>query len=123
MNYDDLVKDFIKRFPQWGVIERKKLKSWSSNWDSPYIYFGDVLNPLLVKKLTDEENKEELWGIFNFLEEMATSNNQEIETALTDAILEVLGDDKKVLEKARALMGKETLKFSHQIERFWGREK
>jgi len=72
MNYDDLVRDFIKRFPKWGVNERKELKSWSSNWDSPYIYFGDVLNPLLVKKLTDEENKEELRGIFNFLEEMAT---------------------------------------------------
>ena len=123
MNHDTLVKDFIKRFPKWGVAEIKDLRSWYDDDDDPYLFFGFVLNPLLEEKLTDEGNQEELRGIFNFLEEMANTHDKEVETVLMEEILERLGDDKKVLEKARALMGKETLKFSHQIERFWGREK
>jgi hypothetical protein len=123
MNHDTLVEDFIKQFPKWGVEEIKDLRSWYDDDDDPYLFFGFVLNPLLEKKLTDEENHEELRGIFDFLEEMANTHNREVGGVLMAEILEKLGDDKKVLEKARALMGKETLKFSHQIERSWGREK
>jgi hypothetical protein len=123
MNHDTLVKDFITRFPKWSVEEIKDLRSWYDDDDDPYLFFGFVLNPLLEEKLTDERNQEELRGIFNFLEEMANTHDKEVEGVLMAEILEKLGDDKKVLEKARALMGKETLKFSHQIERSWGREK
>ena len=123
MNHDTLAKDFITRFPKWGVEEIKDLRSWYDDDDDPYLFFGFVLNPLLEEKLTDEGNQEELRGIFNFLEEMANTHDKEVEGVLMAEILEKLGDDKKVLEKARALMGKETLKFSHQIERSLGREK
>ncbi len=123
MNHDTLVKDFIKRFPGWGVEEIKDLRSWYEDDDDPYLFFGFILNPLLAKKLTNEGNHEELRGIFDFLEEMANTHDKAVEGVLTAAILEVLGDDKIVLSNARALMGKETIKFSHQIERAWGREK
>lgn len=106
MNHDTLVKDFIKRFPKWGVAEIKDLRSWYDDDDDPYLFFGFVLNPLLEEKLTDERNQEELRGIFNFLEEMANTHDKEVEGVLMAEILEKLGDDKKVLEKSQSFNGK-----------------
>jgi hypothetical protein len=60
--------------------------------------------------------------IFDFFERMALSPDNMVPELLTMETLEYLGDDKTILKKARKLMGRETLKLSHEIEKFWGRE-
>jgi hypothetical protein len=52
---------------------------------------------------------------------MAVDGNNEVKNVLTVSILEVLGDDRKVLNTSYKYMGKETRKASDEIEKFWGR--
>lgn len=86
------------------------------------VFFGDVLNPFLLEELSTMRNRELLQRIFNFLESMAVSGDKEVGWVLTASILERLGDDKIILERARSLMEPETLKLSHEVEKSWSRE-
>ncbi|MFC2063104.1 hypothetical protein ACFLS8_04090 [Chloroflexota bacterium] len=68
------------------------------------------------------KNENLLKRVFSFLELMAISKYWDVRDVLSATILENLGDDRAVLIRARPLMGNKTLKLSHQVERFWGRE-
>jgi hypothetical protein len=122
MIYRTLVIKLIKTFPELEDLYKKEM-DWSGTIDPlPHIIFGDVLNPFIKKQIIKMENLELLNRIFHFLEQMANSEDEDVQGVLTATVLEWLGDDKVILEKARKLMGKETLRLSHEVEKMLGRE-
>ena len=67
-------------------------------------------------------NPQLLGRLFDFMEKMASSADLNINNLLTDNVLEIIGDDKLLLARARKMMGPKTLELSHEIEKSWGRE-
>jgi hypothetical protein len=123
MNYQSIIEEFINKFPEIEEESQKELsKKWHEEQQLPDVFFGNVLNLILVKELKTMKNYKLLDRLFNFLELMAISGDESIKGILTATILEYLGDDKQILKKARSLMGKETLRLSHEVEKSWGRE-
>jgi hypothetical protein len=123
MNIDTLITDFIIQFPELEVAAKKELKRWEGEEEVPHdVFFGYILNPFLEKELVSGKNKSFLQRIFSFLEVIALSQDERVRWVLSTTILEKLGDDKKILQKARSLMGSNTLRMSHEVEKYLGRE-
>jgi hypothetical protein len=98
------------------------LRSWWGE-DEPGLHnvVGDVLAPY-VERAVDSGERDQLRRSCVFMERMATSPDESLRNALQVSLLEVIGDQRERLEKARRAMGPATLALSHEIERFWGRE-
>jgi hypothetical protein len=125
MKYETLIEEFIKTFPEFSEIAEQERKWWEGDPGEPplvHVFFGDILNPYLIKELSSTKNKTLLKRLFDFLELMAVCDDKQVQEVLTDTILERIGGYKEVLKKARSLMGSETLRLSHKVEKFWGRE-
>jgi len=125
MNYKTLIDEFMNDFPELIELAEKK-PWWKENEEHEplvHIFAGDIFNPYLIEQLSVGQNEDLLNRIFEFLELMAISEDTFVKEVLTDTILERLGDDKQILEKARAFMRSNTLRMSHEVERFLGREK
>jgi len=79
-------------------------------------FYCNVLCPFLEKELVDMSNPERLDRIFEFLEEMALSDDSYVRDSLITTILEPLRDEEKGWQNARKLMGKRTGKLMDMVE-------
>jgi hypothetical protein len=123
MRYETLVKELVNSFPELDESVKKELEDpVYHNEILPHILFGHVFRHFIVKELSSMKDKKLLERIFKFLETMAISEDKEVKGVLTASILEYLGDDKNILDRARLLMGNETIRLSHEVEKSWGRE-
>ena len=75
-----------------------------------------------VVEAAHESDELRLRALSTFMERMATSSDEDVRNALTVGALEMIGDDRPALERARKTMRPETLALSIAIETFWGRE-
>lgn len=124
LNYGNLIPSFLDEFPEFQEIAEKHKSDWQEDEDNDelvHVFFG-YLNRPIVELLSTMKNKKLLDRVFNFYEIMANSEDEEVVGVLYATILEYLGDDKKILKKARSLMGEKSLQLSHQVEKSWGRE-
>ncbi|MBT3362768.1 MAG: hypothetical protein HN929_13345 [Chloroflexi bacterium] len=122
MKYENLNIELIKRFPELADAAKKVFAWMQGEKPGPHIFYGDFLNPLLIEELSTLNNPEFIDKIFEFLEEMALSDDVEIQNVVIVTVLEQLGDDKNILNRARTFMRGRTTQFSHEIEKLWGRE-
>ncbi|MDF2804620.1 MAG: hypothetical protein K0S61_4525 [Anaerocolumna sp.] len=120
LNKKEFIEYFLDNFPEYRSIYIKHIEEYEELL--LHVFFGDTLNKKILKLLSDDKNnKNQLYKVFNFLEQMALDKNIEIKEVLTVTILERLGDNKNLLKKAYTFMGEYTKKLSLEIEQFWGR--
>jgi hypothetical protein len=122
MNYDTLIKEFMAEFPELEDLSKKELDYWKGEDPPVHVFFGNVFNPVIKRELITRKNKTLLKKMFNFLENMSTSQDELVQEVAGVSVLESLGDDNNILKKARSLMGNSTLKMSYEIEKGLGRE-
>lgn len=124
MNANNIVNCFFVRFPE---LKSNYLNNCENNLinndDGLYIIWSFGIVPCIIELMKDyEENKIMLNKIFDFFEEMATSDVEELKELLMYSILEELGDNRATLLNARQFMKQNTLHYSYQVEEFLGRE-
>lgn len=127
LNYKNIVQELLHLIPQLKPLYDKELEElWQEEGElPPHIAFGDILCPLLIELLSKEmtlENEKLQNEIFQYLENMALSNEVEVQEVVCVTVMARLGDETWVLKKALKYMGKETKQLSREIEAFWGRE-
>ncbi|MFD1738096.1 hypothetical protein ACFSCX_16295 [Bacillus salitolerans] len=121
MEYDTLVIEMLKAFPELRELYEEELEDWDGEDPGPHNIFGEIFNPYLIRQLKEDKN-EKLKLIFKFLEEMAISQNEFVQEVLVCTVLEYLGDDKLLLCRAHDYMEYNTKKLSDEIERGLGRK-
>ena len=115
-------QELVAAFPELAG-DLRALRDESGEHDPPGIH--TVVASVLVEyveRAVDSDDPDQLQRVCDFMEHMATSADLHVRNALQVSLLEVLGDDRVRLEKARYEMGPATLELSQEIERFWGRE-
>jgi hypothetical protein len=117
LNTFEAINQFVDEFEDFKPILKDHIEF--NEELLPHVFLGDCND--LVIKLIKEGNPPILERLFNFYERMAIDGDEDVKNVLTVSILEVLGDDRKVLNIAYKYMGKETRKASDDIEKFWGR--
>ena len=129
LKYDSLIPSFLDKFPEFRELAEKKKDYWQITVDDPtedddplvHVFFG-YINDSVLELISSWKNKELINRLFSFYEIMANSEDEDVVGVLYATILERLGDDKKILKRARSLMGEKSLALSHEVEKFWGRE-
>ena len=123
MKYETLIMEFVKSFPELKERSDSEFERWQGDEPPVHVFFGYVLNPFLLEQLTALDNPKLLHRIFEFLELMAESNDENVRDVLIATVLERLGDDKKILESAKIFMKSKTREMSDKVEKFWEPQK
>lgn len=122
MNKDNAIKEFLEKIPE---IQEQYIRQCKENLidnaDGAHVIWSLGLVPCIIEMLREHEiNKNTLLKSFDFFEQMATLD-EDVRELLLYSVLEKLGDDKEVLNTSITLMGRNTLKYSEQVENFLGR--
>jgi 2-hydroxy-3-keto-5-methylthiopentenyl-1-phosphate phosphatase len=97
LNKENIIQKTLESILETQPLFKKELE-WCDEI-TPHIFFGDVLDPYIIKLLNKNVNQNELKAIFDFFEQMASSNDLYVQQVLATTVLERLGDDDLVLKK------------------------
>lgn len=122
IRYEDLTSALLSRLPEVKHEYTTDQAYYEGLRDLQHVMFGDLLNPLLLRKLRLGDDVSFLASAFDFLECLAMSEDLRVQEVVQMTVLERIGDDKAILLEARRYMGPRSRKLSEEIERFWGRE-
>lgn len=122
MNKDNAVIYYLQQVPELQKRFMKQCEEYFiDDSDGAHVVWSIGLMPCIVELIADYKNNQDmLKRSFQFFEEMAVSD-EDTKELLLYSVLETLGDDKKILEISRTMMGKETLQYSEAVESFLGR--
>jgi hypothetical protein len=106
LQYSHLNSELIERFPELfgGYAELRAM--WDGDEAGPHEVYGDLLAPYLTTLLNADGSDISLVRVFDFLEQMAKSEDQAIRDVLGGSVLEAIHP--QMLERAKEYMGVHT---------------
>lgn len=121
LNETNAIELLLESIPEIKQLYNEEINWWDGEFPGLHNIFGNVLNPYLTKLLSEDENTELLKRIFDYIENMATSDDKYVHNVLDVTILEYLDDDKNIRETSLKYMGTNTKEISKKIDRRLGR--
>ncbi|MDF2066516.1 hypothetical protein [Bacillus sp. Cr_A10] len=118
MKYKDLAIHFTDEFEEYKRDLQEHIEFYEEILN--HVFFGEC-NNYFIELIGKEKDIPRIKELFDFLELMATSGDDEVKELLSVTILARLGDSKEILKTSYKYMGSETRKASNEIEMFWGR--
>ncbi|MEA5095217.1 hypothetical protein SDC9_157500 [bioreactor metagenome] len=85
------------------------------------VIIEDVLMPEILKLLSEDSNVELLSHIFDYFEEVCNSEDNYLLNIFSVTVLEILGNDRAILEVAQKYMGPKTKQLQVQADVDLGR--
>jgi F0F1-type ATP synthase delta subunit len=85
------------------------------------IVVEDVFMPEIIKLLSKNENTHLLKKIFEYFEKVSNCEDEKLLNIFSVTVLEVLGNDKGILEIAQTYMGKKTYELQLEADKDLGR--
>ena len=113
LNYSNYIAVLQSKFPEldWSSDTTKEML------DLPYILLGYIFIPFIKESLL-KNVRSNIKRIFDFLEEMAMSDDEEVRNILQVGILEALWDDAHIFCLAQKNMRSRTSIINHNIVNF-----
>lgn len=120
MVYENLYEEFKTRIPECKEFCKKKEKeNLIDKTDGIHIYFSLIVVPYIVEILKID-NSAVANKIFQFIEEMAKSNDIKIYEVLDFTILEqIIDEEKNIFYRLKKLMLPETILHCENIEEYF----
>lgn len=85
------------------------------------VVIEDIFMPQLLKLLRENKERSLLENIFRYFEELLNGDDLHLINLLSITVLEMLGNDKKILEIAKQYMGIKTTAFQINCDKELGR--
>ena len=85
--------------------------------DLPHVIFGMVVTPFIIKGL---RGSKEVTNIWNFLEQMAISDDEKVQEVLVVSVLESLIVERDIIDFAKNRMGNRTKLLCESTEKAYG---
>lgn len=93
-------------FPSTTEAYNKSVKEYGKVLET--VVVEDVFMPQILELLNKDTDSQLLENIFTYFEEIVSSDDLHLINVLSITVLEILGNDKKILETAKKYMGKKT---------------
>ena len=120
------IGDFVKKLLKFFTSLEEDVKKQIEFNDGEILYtviIEDIFMPEIIKLLEKDSDKEKLKKLFDFFEKVSTCDNKVlIENYFAVTVLEVLGNDEKILNTAKKYMGPVTTKLQRQADLDIGRK-
>jgi hypothetical protein len=106
------------------------LPSAKDEYRESIAYYGEVLEtviienifmPKILKLLSEERNINLLESIFHYFEEVSNDTDVHLKSIFSTMVLEILRNDRSVLETAQKYMGYKTIQLQIEADRALGR--
>ena len=107
LNYKSINKYLLYTIPELADTARPVLLEWENN-PPPYVFWETVLNPFVRDLLYLNLNKQLILKVFNMYEDMAKSNDEDVNDLLIVSLLEYLWDDLQLYNISQQYMHKNT---------------
>lgn len=119
MNYNSLYSEFIKLFPDdTALFNELSLQSNVDENDGMHIMFSYVVIPFVLRLIRSNDHMK-LKIAFDYFEQMALSQSNDITEVLEFTIIEnLMSNGKDIFYNAKKYMGKETLKYCTNAEKY-----
>ena len=85
------------------------------------IVLEDIFMPIILNLLSENREQQLLEDIFKYFEEIVNGNDSHLINVLSITALEMLGNDKAVLENAKQYMGAKTTVLQTKVDEELGR--
>ena len=119
MNVVEYAKIFIKKFPEYNKALNEHMNQYGELLG--HVFFGDIINKQLFELLKYDRDDERSKDLLNFIDEFYLQGDEDCRNIAVVTILEYLGDDRDVLEKAFKYLNRELVEESILNEKAWGR--
>ena len=117
---DDFFKMMIKIFPNISNKVNERMKDNFEGLDT--IVIEEIIMPEVIELLKKDEDKEKLQEIFEYFEEICLYSDEYMNNVFSITVLEILGNEKSVLETAKKYMGPVTTKLQREADIAIGRQ-
>lgn len=85
------------------------------------VLIEDIFMPTILKLLSENKEQQLLESIFKYFEEIVNSDDLHLINVLSITVLEILGNDKVILEIAKQYMGTKTTVLQIKADKELGR--
>lgn len=119
MNEIEYARIFTREFPEYGKTLDEHLNCYGELLG--HVFFGDIINKQLFELLKYDRDGERAAALLNFIDDFYLQGDDDCKNIAIVTILEYLGDDRGVLEKAFKYINKELVEEAIINEKAWGR--
>lgn len=116
-------KEFFGRMQEFFLSTREEctesIKEYGEVLET--VVIEDIFMPRVLELLAENKNPELLKKVFDYFEEIVNGDDSDFINILFITVLEILGNDKRVLETAKQYMGPETALLQIEADRQLGR--
>jgi len=85
------------------------------------VVIEDIFMPQIIKLLSENKNIKLLENIFKYFEEISNCKDAHLINIFSITVLEILGNDRVILETAQRFMGSKTTQLQREVDRGLGR--
>ena len=118
-------KEFFEKmqefFPSTREAYYESIKEYGKILET--IVVEDIFMPPILKLLSEDTDSQLLERIFAYIEEIISSDDSYLINVLSVTLLEILGNDESILEKAKQYMGTKTKALQIKADEDLGRVK
>ena len=116
---DDFYKKMIFFFPDIISDIDQRIKEDFERLDT--IIIEEIVMPEVLELLNKDIDKEKIKMVFTFFEDVCINSDDYLKNVFSITVLEILGNDKDILEKAQKYMGPVTKKLQREADIALGR--
>lgn len=107
---DKRTEEFFYKMQEFFPATRKayyeSIKEYGTVLET--VVIEDIFMPSLLKILSENKEPQLLKDIFSYFEEIVNDDDSHLKNIFTITVMEILGNEKSILETARQYMGKNT---------------
>ena len=120
MTIDDFLKQMTIYFPTIKKELDEHIQEFGERLDT--IVIEDIIMPEIIELLEKDADTKKLKVIFDYFEDVCINSDDYLNNVFSITALEILGNDKNILEKAKKYMGPITIKLQREADIAIGRE-
>ena len=117
------VKEFFEKMQEFFPSTKKSFLESVEEYGEVLetVVIEDIFMPEVLALLVKNEDFELLSNMFNYFEEIINKDDSHLINIFSVTVLEILGNDKAILEVAKRYMGEKTALLQMKVDRELGR--
>ncbi|WP_426449740.1 DUF7674 family protein [Paenibacillus sp. S-38] len=116
---EEFFKKMLHFFPSTEAAYKESIATYGEVLET--IIVENIFMPEIIKLLKEEKNINLLESIFKYFDEVSNDKDAHLMNLFSVTVLEVLGNDRSILETARKYMGTKAIELQIQADRDIGR--